>query len=970
MSPATELKPRQMVTKPEHVELDDRIHRNDVIRVKFKDNLPIRASNGALTDLGTGALAEAAEVLTTLSGGRWERSYAMPEARLDELRTTAQRNLGRITADLKLQFKLHLPKEADAAAVIDALNALECVELAWPAPKPPASPVSPDDLQGQQGHLQTYDGIGAEEMWSIPGGTGSNVRIADIEFQWNLDHWDLQKNPPITVLNPPLYDPSPSWDPLRETNHGTAVLGVLGAEPNGGGTIGIAYDSGLHVVSPMMSADPSDWDVAEAILIVLDLMTAVPEPEWEAGDIILLEQQTWGPNWTGDPPDFGYVPIEWEPDVYDAVQTAVGNNVIVVEAAGNGTQDLDDPVYNTGHAPFLPQNDSGAIIVGAGTAPHDYFSWYSRRRQGYSNHGSTVDLQGWGERVVTTGYGDLYKDPYDPDDIDYWYTATFAGTSSASAVVAGACAVLSSAYEEAAGQPLTPAQAKWYLRQTGIPQRLGDDMSTDWIGPLPDLPLAYRAITWSGGYRLYVKTDATGANTGTTWQDAMTDLEAALRLARACPGIVQVWVAAGTYTPDSGTGDRDGSFQLTSGVAVYGGFAGGETSLEHRAPSSNVTVLSGDLNGDDQPDFQNRLDNSYHVVTARGCDTTAILDGFTIRGGAANIADCRVRGGGIFNMGGSPVVANCILEDNLGGFYGGGMYNDGGSPQIWSCNFIGNYAGEGGGMYNTSSDATLINCTFIGNTGYNGAGVYNDNSNPTLTNCIFSGNGSTSTSYGGGMYNTHSDPTITNCTFTNNQAVLHPALGGAIYNDASSPTITNCILWGNMEEEISGDPALATYSDVQGGYAGEGNIDDDPLFIDVDGPDDVAGTEDDDLRLPSGSPGVDAGDLYADTDAQTPGVQPLPSVDLDGRPRCADDPLTPDSGNGPPPVVDMGAYEYQLPSDLDADGDVDLDDYGMFFDCFGDPGGCPPEQGEQADIDNDGDVDLKDFATFQQEFTG
>ena len=146
-----------------------------------------------------------------------------------------------------------------------------------------------------------------------------------------------------------------------------------------------------------------------------------------------------------------------------------------------------------------------------------------------------------------------------------------------------------------------------------------------------------------------------------------------------------------------------------------------------------------------------------------------------------------------------------------------------------------------------------------------------------------------------------------------------------------------------------------------------GNISDDPLCVDADGADDVAGTEDDDLRLLPGSPCIDAG---------SNGAVPVDVLtDLDGLPRFIDDPLTGDTGAGAPPVVDMGAYEYLL-GDFERDGDVDLHDYGVFALCLNGPGettppgGCAPDEFARADVDADNDVDMEDFAAFQRAFTG
>ena len=266
----------------------------------------------------------------------------------------------------------------------------------------------------------------------------------------------------------------------------------------------------------------------------------------------------------------------------------------------------------------------------------------------------------------------------------------------------------------------------------------------------------------------------------------------------------------------------------------------------------------------------------------------------------------------------------------------------------------------GGGMYNDGSSPTVTNCTFSGNRGGGywspGAGMYNLNSSPTVTNCTFSGNssgGHHGSGPGGGMRNDSSSPTVTNCTFSGNS-------GGGMYNynENSNPTVTNSILWGNTPGEIAdvgGAVTTVTYSDVQGGFPGTGNIDADPLFVDADGPDDIPGTDDDDLRLQPGSPCIDAADNTA------PGLVGI-TEDLDGNPRFVEDPDTTDTGNGDPPIVDMGAYEFQVvsrcPADFDNSGDVGVKDLLVLLGAWGP---CPPKGDCPADFDASGDVGVKDL---------
>jgi len=132
--------------------------------------------------------------------------------------------------------------------------------------------------------------------------------------------------------------------------------------------------------------------------------------------------------------------------------------------------------------------------------------------------------------------------------------------------------------------------------------------------------------------RIYVNAASEGPYDGKTWATAFSDLQDALSIAQ--PN-AEVWVAAGIYTPDRGTGARTASFYLKNGVRLLGGFSGTETSSYQRDPNNNETILSGDLKGDDGPDFAKNGENSYHVVTSDGTKPNAVLDGFIITGGNA-----------------------------------------------------------------------------------------------------------------------------------------------------------------------------------------------------------------------------------------------------------------------------------------------------------------------------------------------
>jgi hypothetical protein len=274
-----------------------------------------------------------------------------------------------------------------------------------------------------------------------------------------------------------------------------------------------------------------------------------------------------------------------------------------------------------------------------------------------------------------------------------------------------------------------------------------------------------------------------------------------------------------------------------------------------------------------------------------GEDADSILDGLTITNGYGGI------GGGIYCGASSPTITNCTFRSNSSGWDGGAMCNRGRNSVIANCTFSDNsagYYGDGGAIHNSGRNSTVTNCTFSGNSAeYHGDGgaIHNAGRNFTVTNCTFSGN--SAERWGGAINNTAGSLAITNCAFTGNSAEK----GGVMRNDGRNSVVTNCILWGNGPWQIySTSSTVVTYSDVQGGWEGVGNIDAEPLFVDpCNG----------DYHLLEDSPCIDAGD---------PNYVAGPNeTDLDGNPRVV-------GGR-----IDMGAYELQplTPAELL----LDLTDY-------------------------------------------
>ena len=444
-------------------------HLPGLLRVKFRQGLDVRLREGRPTRLSTGGAA----LDPLLFAGTWTRTHHLPEADLEALNERGRAVVGdrwdgtdRYVPDHNLEFDFRFdPASRDTDALIALFHADELVEYARPAPRPVASPLPPD-YEGMQGYLDpATDGVGAHEMRGVSGGWGTGVELADLEYSWNFAHEDL---PPLNLTG------GVPADPFNSDNHGTAVMGEIFGEDNGYGVTGIAPSATPWVVPTSVAG--VGFSIPAAVTNALGVL--------EAGDVMLIEQQMNGPNFG----DEDYVPVEWDFSTWLAIVTAVLNGVTVVEAAGNGGQDLDSSIFQTGnggHYPFKPGNGSGAIIVGAGASPGSTEG--DRSRLDFSTYGSAVTLQGWGHNVTTTGYGGLYS----AEGKNHWYTAGFNGTSSASPIVAGACVLLQSTHKAAAGSFLAPADVLALLADTGSPQQSGDNPASEHIGPRPYVPPAY-----------------------------------------------------------------------------------------------------------------------------------------------------------------------------------------------------------------------------------------------------------------------------------------------------------------------------------------------------------------------------------------------------------------------------------------------------------------------------------------------
>jgi hypothetical protein len=397
-----------------------------------------------------------------------------------------------------------------------------------------------------------------------------------------------------------------------------------------------------------------------------------------------------------------------------------------------------------------------------------------------------------------------------------------------------------------------------------------------------------------------------------------------------------VRIADGFYRPDQGAGitagDRFEFFQLPSGLTVQGGYAGcGHADPDERDPHIFESVLTGDLLGDDRQDFVNTSDNSYHVVLTAGVGLSTILDGVTVTGGNADGVEPHLRGGGLYNEGGSPTIRGVTFRANRATL-GGAINNEGGSPIIEHCIFANNAAG------------------------FSGAAIRGWQSGPLVFDSLFVNNRADA---GAVAWFGASTPTFENCTAHGNQAPQGNAFAFASCCPTQPSTFvaTNCILADGGDEVFNDDASSINimYSDVEGGWPGEGNRGDAPDF--APGPAGCYYLAHTAAGQPVTSGSVDAGDRTA------------AAAGLAARTTRSDE--SPDEG-----IVDVG-YHYTVtgrprtPGDVNLDVRVDLLDAACFQRCFTGVGPTDvPPCCRIFDVNFDADVDGDDVAVFVPAVTG
>ena len=325
-------------------------------------------------------------------------------------------------------------------------------------------PATPSYI-AQQSYLQPNPGLNVESVWNL-GFTGQNVTIHNIEYGFNKNHEEFHAF--NCNIAPGMNVNSAATTSFTE--HGTATMGVLFGNSGSYGITGIAH--GAQQVWLYPEWQQSGYSRINAITNALN--------NSNVGDIVVYEMQSYGFNGSVSNPRF--VPAEYDILVWNLTKALTDAGRIVIAAAGNGYQDLDSSDYQD----YMNYGDSGAIIVGGGTANlvHQIYPPYVVNGITYSStYGTRVDIQGWFENVRTTGAIPNSGFTLIGNDFNQSYM-TFTGTSSATAQVGGVVAVLQSFYNSLTSNWLTSQQIRTILKTTGIPQ--GGDLTKN-IGPLPNL---------------------------------------------------------------------------------------------------------------------------------------------------------------------------------------------------------------------------------------------------------------------------------------------------------------------------------------------------------------------------------------------------------------------------------------------------------------------------------------------------
>jgi hypothetical protein len=426
--------------------------------VSFGLNTPLEALTESNADFQ--ALVEAYEI-------EFQKGLLISENTLITMEANAEKLHGNSDAVSKLRniFKIIIenPSNERLLEVGKALEHFDVVEYCCltslkPIIPPVDIPPATTNFEANQGYIQANPGVNMQAAWDI-GLNGQNIRLRDVEYGFNKNHEEL------VDVNASLASGMNISNSASEsyTEHGTAVFGILYADKGSYGISGLAYGAQELILFP-------EWQQAG-----YNRINAVTQSinNSTIGDIIVYEMQTSAIT------SSDYVMAEYNQVVWDLTKAATDAGITIVAAAGNGSVNLDSPSF----ASYMARGDSGAIIVGAGSASinHD--------RLPLSTYGSRVNLQAWGQNVQTIGkLGSSYT--LIGGDFNQSYT-TFNGTSSATSIVASCVAVLQSYFFSLTNNYLSSQELRTIMQETGIAQ--GSGLSGN-IGPIPNMQAAVERV--------------------------------------------------------------------------------------------------------------------------------------------------------------------------------------------------------------------------------------------------------------------------------------------------------------------------------------------------------------------------------------------------------------------------------------------------------------------------------------------
>ncbi|MCL4868332.1 MAG: hypothetical protein KJ063_05140 [Anaerolineae bacterium] len=431
------------------------------VLVKFREGLNIPYEDGVERYIQEYRLAPWSDLAEMVTGLTIERLFTTvtPEQIMGAVQLAQEMDEQYQPPDFLTFFTIYVMAEDDAQLVVRALSQWEIIEQVYlePIPAPdPNQPVGLNPLLMDQIYLEAMPmGVDARFAWDFPGGQGEKQRFIDIERGWDFKHPEL-----LNDRGHALVHLVGGINVAASQAHGTAVLGVILAQDNDIGGVGIAHLAKGRAFSTIKQAANGGqvYDVHNALIYA----AATLRP----GDVVLVEAQMYNPLNPQAHIANDLLPVEADPFCYQAILLAASKGITVIEVAGNGANDLDQWVDGQGELVLTEAvQDSAAIIVGscvvvAGLNLNAFGRWPT------SNYGSRVDCFAWGEQIATIN------------------GLALGATSGAAAIVAGVVLIIQGFCTANLNYRLKPKAMRRLLRQFGT---LSNNPGQDKIGMMPDL---------------------------------------------------------------------------------------------------------------------------------------------------------------------------------------------------------------------------------------------------------------------------------------------------------------------------------------------------------------------------------------------------------------------------------------------------------------------------------------------------